>query len=149
MNALVEAFGYGVRDLEWFTVNAMKSAFLPFDERLALISDVIKPEYAALRGRERGRAGYRGVTTNQSRSQRPKVSPRDSTAPRVTSQARAAGRVVDPRRVVPGAARPRARRAAGTRVADVETAPAGPRRSAGRSRGRTRRRARSSARCQS
>ena len=48
MNALVEAFGYGVRDLEWFTVNAMKSAFLPFDERLALISDVIKPEYAAL-----------------------------------------------------------------------------------------------------
>ena len=27
----------------------MKSAFLPFDERLALISDVIKPAYAALR----------------------------------------------------------------------------------------------------
>jgi len=48
MNALVEAFGYGVLDLEWFTVNAMKSAFLPFDERLALISDVIKPRYAAL-----------------------------------------------------------------------------------------------------
>ena len=37
-----------VRDLEWFTVNAMKSAFLPFDERLALIADVIKPAYAAL-----------------------------------------------------------------------------------------------------
>ena len=36
--ALAEAFGYTVRDLEWFTVNAMKSAFLPFDERLALIS---------------------------------------------------------------------------------------------------------------
>ena len=49
MTALVDAFGYGVRDLEWFTVNAMKSAFLPFDERLALISDVIKPEYAELR----------------------------------------------------------------------------------------------------
>jgi adenosine deaminase len=48
MNALVEAFGYGVRDLEWFTVNAMKSAFLPFDERLALISEVIKPRYAEL-----------------------------------------------------------------------------------------------------
>jgi adenosine deaminase len=27
----------------------MKSTFLPFDERLALISDVIKPGYAALR----------------------------------------------------------------------------------------------------
>jgi len=48
LSSLVEAFGYGVRDLEWFAVNAMKSAFLPFDERLALISEVIKPEYAAL-----------------------------------------------------------------------------------------------------
>jgi adenosine deaminase len=44
--ALVEAFGYTVDDLRWFTVNAMKSAFLPFDERLALINDVIKPAYA-------------------------------------------------------------------------------------------------------
>jgi adenosine deaminase len=26
----------------------MKSAFIPFDERLALINDVIKPGYAAL-----------------------------------------------------------------------------------------------------
>jgi adenosine deaminase len=49
MWSLVEAFGYGLRDLEWFTVNAMKSAFLPFDERFALISDLIKPAYAALR----------------------------------------------------------------------------------------------------
>ncbi len=48
--ALSEAFGYGVADLEWFTVNAMKSAFLPFDERLALINNVIKPKYAELRG---------------------------------------------------------------------------------------------------
>ena len=30
------------------TINAMKSAFIPFDERLALINDVIKPGYAAL-----------------------------------------------------------------------------------------------------
>jgi len=45
---LAEAFGYTIRDLEWFTVNAMKSAFLPFDERLALIADVIKPAYAAM-----------------------------------------------------------------------------------------------------
>jgi adenosine deaminase len=45
---LAEAFGYGLRDFQWFTVNAMKSAFIPFDERLALINDVIKPAYAAL-----------------------------------------------------------------------------------------------------
>jgi adenosine deaminase len=50
MWSLIEAFGYGLRDLEWFTLNAMKSAFLPFDQRLALITDVIKPGYAALRG---------------------------------------------------------------------------------------------------
>ena len=50
MNLLVDAFGYGLDDLRWFTVNAMKSAFLPFDERLALINDVIKPAYAALKG---------------------------------------------------------------------------------------------------
>ncbi|MFI6981760.1 adenosine deaminase [Embleya sp. NPDC050154] len=46
---LVEAFGYGLDDLAWFTVNAMKSAFLPFDERLAMINEVIKPGYAALK----------------------------------------------------------------------------------------------------
>ncbi len=45
---LAEAFGYEGRDFQWFTVNAMKSAFIPFDERLALINDVIKPGYAAL-----------------------------------------------------------------------------------------------------
>jgi adenosine deaminase len=50
MVSLVEAFGYGFDDLQWFTVNAMKSAFLPFDERLAIIDQVIKPGYAALRG---------------------------------------------------------------------------------------------------
>jgi adenosine deaminase len=48
MASLVEAFGYGLDDLRWFTINAMKSAFLPFDERLAIIEELIKPEYAAL-----------------------------------------------------------------------------------------------------
>jgi adenosine deaminase len=48
---LVEAFGYGWDDLQWFTVNAMKSAFLPFDERLALINGVIKPGFAQLKWR--------------------------------------------------------------------------------------------------
>ncbi|MDB1087051.1 adenosine deaminase [Streptomyces sp. ACA25] len=46
---LVDAFGYGLDDLQWFTVNAMKSAFIPFDERLTMINEVIKPGYAALR----------------------------------------------------------------------------------------------------
>jgi adenosine deaminase len=48
--ALSEAFGYGWRDLEWLTLNAMKSAFAPFDERLAFINHVIKPGFATLRG---------------------------------------------------------------------------------------------------
>src|SRR6202042_446426 len=50
MLRLVEAFGYGWSDLERFTITAMKSSFLPFDERLAIIDDVIKPRYAVLIG---------------------------------------------------------------------------------------------------
>lgn len=48
MYDLAETFGYGWDTLRWFTVNAMKSAFIGFDERLALIEDVIKPGYDAL-----------------------------------------------------------------------------------------------------
>ncbi len=48
MQLLCDAFGYDVADLRWFTINAMKSAFLPFDQRLAMIDQVIKPGYAAL-----------------------------------------------------------------------------------------------------
>ena len=48
MSSLVDAFGYDLTDLRWFTINAMKSAFLPFDQRLTLIDEVIKPGYAAL-----------------------------------------------------------------------------------------------------
>ncbi|MGH3647940.1 MAG: adenosine deaminase [Micromonosporaceae bacterium] len=48
MALLVDAFGYGWPELQWFTVNAMKSAFIPFDERLALINETIKPAYAKL-----------------------------------------------------------------------------------------------------
>ena len=50
MHRLADTFGYGLRDLEWFTVNAMKSAFLHFDERLAIFNDIIKPRYAELAG---------------------------------------------------------------------------------------------------
>jgi adenosine deaminase len=49
MTSLVDAFGYDLTDLQWFTVNAMKSAFLGFEERLKLINEVIKPGYAELR----------------------------------------------------------------------------------------------------
>lgn len=41
--------GFTLADLEWATVNAMKSAFVHFEERLAIINDVIKPGYAAAR----------------------------------------------------------------------------------------------------
>ena len=46
---LVEEFGYGWTDIEWLTVNAMKSAFAGFDERLRLINTVIKPGFATAR----------------------------------------------------------------------------------------------------
>jgi len=49
MTLLSEAFGYGLDDLQWFTVNAMKSSFIPFDERLGIINTQIKPGFASLR----------------------------------------------------------------------------------------------------
>ncbi|MEU8217486.1 adenosine deaminase [Micromonospora taraxaci] len=48
MSLLVDTFGYGWKELQWFTINAMKSAFIPFDERLRIIDEVIKPAYAKL-----------------------------------------------------------------------------------------------------
>jgi adenosine deaminase len=48
MALLADAFAYTWADLQWFTINAMKSAFIGFDDRLALINGVIKPGYAAL-----------------------------------------------------------------------------------------------------
>lgn len=50
MLVLAETFGYGWADLQRFTVNAMKSAFIPFDQRVEIIEEVIKPQYAALIG---------------------------------------------------------------------------------------------------
>ncbi|MBW1604352.1 adenosine deaminase [Streptomyces sp. JJ66] len=62
---LVRTFGYTLDDMQWFTVNAMKSAFIPFDERLAMINDVIKPGYAELKSAWlfRQTAAERGVTS--------------------------------------------------------------------------------------
>ena len=48
MALLAEAFGWGWSDLQWLTINAMKSAFIPYDERLAIINEIIKPAYAKL-----------------------------------------------------------------------------------------------------
>jgi adenosine deaminase len=45
---LVKEFGYGWLDLQWLTINAMKSSFAPFDERIALIDTVLKPGFAEL-----------------------------------------------------------------------------------------------------
>ena len=51
MSLLVDEAGWSLEDLRWATINAMKSSFLPFDERLAIIDEVVKPGYdAALAG---------------------------------------------------------------------------------------------------
>jgi adenosine deaminase len=48
MQAVVDAFDWTLSDLQWLTINAMKSSFVHFNERLKLIDGVIKPRYAAL-----------------------------------------------------------------------------------------------------
>ena len=49
MAALADAFGWGLDRMQWLTINAMKSAFLPFDERLEIIDGTIKRGYEKLR----------------------------------------------------------------------------------------------------
>jgi adenosine deaminase len=46
---LVEAFAIGWGEIGRLTTNAMKSAFIPFDERLHLLERVIWPAYTELR----------------------------------------------------------------------------------------------------
>ncbi len=46
---LSAAFGLTLGDVEKLTINAMKSSFLPFPDRLSLIYQRIKPGYTALR----------------------------------------------------------------------------------------------------
>ncbi|MEK6566448.1 MAG: adenosine deaminase [Bacteroidota bacterium] len=41
-----EVFGLKVEDLEKLTINAMKSAFIPYKQRIAIIYDILKPGYA-------------------------------------------------------------------------------------------------------
>jgi len=45
-----DTFGLGLADFERITINAMKSAFLPYDRRCDFIYSVIKPGYAKVRG---------------------------------------------------------------------------------------------------
>ena len=45
----VKYYNLTLRDLEKLTLNAMKSAFIHYDERIRIIYDVIKPEFARLR----------------------------------------------------------------------------------------------------
>jgi adenosine deaminase len=47
--AAANTFGLTVDDFEKLTINAMKSAFLPYDRRIDFIYCVIKPGYARLR----------------------------------------------------------------------------------------------------
>jgi adenosine deaminase len=44
-----DAFGLSLEDFEKITINAMKSAFLPYDRRCDFIYSVIKPGYAKVR----------------------------------------------------------------------------------------------------
>jgi adenosine deaminase len=44
-----DAFGLAAEDFEKLTINAMKSAFLPYNKRYDFIYSVIKPGYAAIR----------------------------------------------------------------------------------------------------
>jgi adenosine deaminase len=46
---LVRSFGITLDEMEWLTLNAMKSAFWPFDGRLRIINELVKPGYARLR----------------------------------------------------------------------------------------------------
>ena len=48
MTELVKAFDWTFLDLQRVTINALKSSFIPFEERLAIIEKVVKPGYLAI-----------------------------------------------------------------------------------------------------
>ena len=52
LKQLADAFGWGLDDFEWLTINAMKSAFAAFPERLRIINGVVKPRYALARAEQ-------------------------------------------------------------------------------------------------
>ena len=69
------AFGWDLSDMEWLTLNAAKSTFYEFDERLAMINTVIKPGYAALRAShaQERLGGLPSMAARASRAHRPLV----------------------------------------------------------------------------
>jgi adenosine deaminase len=54
--AAAETFGLTLDDFEKITINAMKSAFLPYKERCGVIYSIIKPGYAKARNSISSRA---------------------------------------------------------------------------------------------
>ena len=48
MVEVVKAFDWTFQDLQRVTINALKSSFIPFEERLAIIEEVVKPGYLAI-----------------------------------------------------------------------------------------------------
>ena len=51
---LSASHGLSLEDMEWLTLNAMKSAFWPFDGRLRIINEQVKPGFAQLRAEAAG-----------------------------------------------------------------------------------------------
>jgi adenosine deaminase len=48
MHELVKACEWNYQDLQRVTINALKSAFIPFEERLQIIEEIVKPRFAAI-----------------------------------------------------------------------------------------------------
>ena len=48
MNEMVKQCDWTFQDLQRVTINALKSAFIPFEERLAIIEGIVKPRYATI-----------------------------------------------------------------------------------------------------
>ena len=49
MTLAAEAYGLTLRDLEKLTINAMKSAFIHYNDRIRIIYDVLKPGFSKIR----------------------------------------------------------------------------------------------------
>ena len=48
MREAVKAFNWDIAELQRITINAMKSAFISYPERLKIIDEIIKPGYAKI-----------------------------------------------------------------------------------------------------
>jgi adenosine deaminase len=47
---MVNQCDWTFQDLQRVTINALKSSFIPFEERLAIIESVVKPAYLKIAG---------------------------------------------------------------------------------------------------